>query len=243
MSAAAWRREWLHSEAGPIAEPRVWRGVETQYASATSVLVDSLDEHDRLEELLEASKPPRPAMAAPHKHFLLTTPFRYVPEHASRFRKPGHRGLWYGALELEAACAEVAYWRMRFISDSVGLEGRRVVSRHTFFAAAVAGRGIDLMQPPWKAFRGAWVSDDYAETQRLSSAAETAGLEVIRYASARAPGCTCMAALTPDALSEPRGGLDRTRQAWTATATRDRVMMVSAADRRLRFQWKLGAAA
>ena len=35
-------------------------------------------------------------MAAP-KHYLLSTPFRYRPVHASRFRKAGSLGLWYGA--------------------------------------------------------------------------------------------------------------------------------------------------
>lgn len=239
MTAPTWAPEWLQSEAGRITEPRVWRGVETQYASATTLLVDSHEEHDVLEQLLEASKPPLPPLRKAAKHFLLTTPFRYVPAHASRFREVGRHGLWYGATKLEAACAEVAWWRTRFIRDSVGLADEKIVTLHTFFAAYVAGRGLDLMAPPWDAFRAAWTrSDDYSATHRLANAAEVAGIEVIRYESARAPGHACVAVFTPDALREPRGGLDATRQKWVCTATQGHVMMMAEDDRQRRFEWR-----
>lgn len=238
----AWPAEWLQQQnTCRIAQPQVWRGVETQYASSTTLLVDSHAEHDLLERLIEDSKPPLPPMRSAGKHFLLTTPFRYVPLHDSRFRKAGQgrHGVWYGARELQAACAEVAYWRMRFISDSTGLADRRIVTRHTFFAAAVRGIGIDLMAPPWNALRSAWTNgSDYSQTHRLAAAAEAAGIEIIRYESVRAPGCTCFAVFTPDALSEPRGGLDATRQQWTCTATRGRVMMMAEADNSRRFEWE-----
>ena len=82
------------------------------------------------------------------------------------------------------------------------------------------------MAPPWNAFEAAWKhSDDYAETHRLSAAAEAAGIQLIRYESARAPGCACVAVFTPDALGEPRRGLDASRQQWTCTATRAHAMM------------------
>lgn len=242
--APTWAPEWLESEARRIAEPRVWRGVETQYASATTLLVDSHEEHDVLEQLLEASKPPlpllspRPPSRKPSLHFLLTTPFRYMPAHASRFREVGRHGFWYGATKLEAACAEVAYWRTRFIQDSVGLADEKIVTQHTFFAATVDGRGIDLMAPPWDAFRAAWThDDDYSATHRLANAAEAAGIELIRYESARAPGQPCVAVFTPDALREPRGGLDATRQKWVCTATQGHVMMMAEDDRQRRFEW------
>ena len=139
---------------------------------------------------------------------------------------------------LEAACAEVAYWRMRFILDSTGLVNEKIVTRHTFFAATVNGRGIDLMAPPWVSLRDAWTSGaDYSQTHRLSAAAEASGLEVIRYESVRAPGCACLAVLTPDALFEPPGGLDATRQAWTCAATRAHVMMTADLDRSCHFEW------
>lgn len=235
---APWPARRLQQKTCRIAQPQVWRGVETQYASSTTLLADSQAEHELLEQLIEGSKPP--LRDAKNKHFLLTTPFRYIPLHDSRFRKAGQgrHGLWYGAKELQAACAEVAYWRMRFIADSAGLADKRIVTHHTLFSAAVHGVGIDLMAPPWNAWRSAWTSgSDYSQTHRLAAAAEAVGVEVIRYESVRAPGCACFAVFTPDALSEPRGGLDATRQKWSCTATRDHVMMMAEADHSRRFEW------
>ena len=225
-AAAPWPAEWLQDTVHALSEPEVWRGVETQYASSSLQLVDSHAEHDVLEQLLEASKPPLPDDAPRGQHFLLSTPFRYTPGQGSRFRAAGSLGIWYGARELKAACAEVAYWRMRFILDSVGLLQRRITTHHTFFMAVVRGSGIDLTAPPWDAFASAWTSgSDYTATQRMAAAVQAAGIEVIQYASVRAPGCTCFAVFTPAALRQPRGGIDRTRQKWTCTATRERVLM------------------
>ena len=236
MTQASWAPDWIEASRARVTEPQVWRGVESQHASSTTLLVDGYDEHDALERLLEGSKPPLPAMQR-RKHYLLTTPFRYLPAQASHFRRAGRHGLWYGAKALKAACAEVAYWRMRFILDSVGLADKKIITRHTFFAAAVDGAGIDLMAPPWDRCRPAWISHDYAETHRLAEAAEVAAIEVIRYESVRAPGAACLAVLTPDALAEPSGGLDATRQPWVCTATREHAMMMSEQDRARRFEW------
>ena len=35
----------------------------------------------------------------------------------SRFRSAGAGGVWYGADSVHATCAEIAYWRFRFILD------------------------------------------------------------------------------------------------------------------------------
>lgn len=237
MTPATWQPAWLESTQCLVTQAQVWRGVESQYASATTLLVDGLDEHDVLEHLLEGSKP-APPPARGRKHYLLTTPFRYMPAHDSRFRQAGRHGLWYGAVALQVACAEVAHWRMRFIVDSAGLAERKIITHHTFFAASVSGQGIALMQPPWARLRINWVSDDYAHTLRLAQAAEASGVEVIQYESARAPGGVCVAVFTPDALSEPEGGLDATRQQWVCTATHDHVMMRSQAGAAQRFEWR-----
>lgn len=237
MTPATWQPDWLESTRQRVVQPQVWRGVESQYASATTLLVDGLAEHDVLERLLEDSKPAPPATRAPAKHYLLTTPFRYMPAHHSRFRQAARHGIWYGAVALPVACAEVAHWRMRFIADSAGLADRRIITHHTFFVAAVSGQGIALTQPPWVGARATWIGDDYAPTHHLAQAAEASGVEVIQYESARAPGGVCLAVFTPDALAEPAGGLDATRQQWVCTATRARVMMRSLADRAARFEW------
>lgn len=232
-----WDPTWLHTEAQTLRVLKAWRGVETQYASATSLLVDTLEEHDLLEALLEQSKPPLPPGHGRRQHFLLTAPFRYTPTQDSRFRRAGQLGIWYGALQLHAACAEVAWWRMRFVADSAGLQRRRVITHHTFFAAAVRGRGVDLTQAPWRIHRQIWMGDDYGATQVLADAVTGAGLELIQYESARAQGADCLAVFTPRALREPHGGLDATRQKWVCTATQDRAMMRSERHADLRFEW------
>ena len=75
----------------------VWRGVEAQHVVSTMRLVDTPDEQDLLETLLEGSKPAMPPTKQP-KHYLLTNPFRYSPAFASRsllqaWRLPSRPGM------------------------------------------------------------------------------------------------------------------------------------------------------
>ena len=65
-----------------------WRLVEAQHRVSTMKLVGDVDEQITLEELLDGSKPPVPAACA-HLHYLMFTPFRYVPRHDSRFARRG----------------------------------------------------------------------------------------------------------------------------------------------------------
>lgn len=238
MTADTWQPEWLHDATCQINEPQVWRGVETQHISSTMLLVDTADEQDLLEQMLEESKPPLPPQRGAHKHYLLTTPFRYTPQTPSRFRPAGRLGLWYGARQLRAACAEVAYWRMAFILDSAGLHAGKLTSRHTFFVARVNGLGINLTAPPWSAARAAWTNgQDYTQTHRLGHAATAAGMAVIQYESVRSPGDTNLAVLTPDALDEPAGGITASQQSWTCSASKDHVLMWSDPDPSQRLEW------
>ena len=206
-----------------------WRGVEAQHVISTMRLVDSVQEQEVLEQLLEHSKPALPAMRAP-KHYLLSTPFRYRPQHPSRFRPAGTLGLWYGAEQLYAACAEVAYWRYRFILDSAGLLDSELLTEHTFFQAQVTGAVVDLMHPPWVAARAAWThGSDYRSTQALADAARDKRVQWICYESVRAPGHRCAAVLDVEALEMVAQGT--TQQTWHCKATRNSVMMVHGSDR------------
>lgn len=228
MTEAVWSPDWLNNGAAPKAM-KAWRGVEAQHVVATMRLVDTPDEQETLESLLEGSKPPAPAMKAP-KHFLIFTPFRYRPTHPSRFRKGGTLGLWYGAEELFAACAEVAYWRHRFVLDSAGLVKGDVMTEHTFFQATIDGSAIDLMAPPWVAARAAWTSgSDYTHTQEVALAAAARGVQWISYESVRAPGYRCAAVLDVDALDIVANGT--TQQTWHCKANREAVMLVHGQDR------------
>jgi hypothetical protein len=212
----AWKATWFESGVQGKAA-LLWRGVEAQHVIATLKLTDSRAEHEVLEDLLEASKPPVPAEAQ-GQHYLLFTPFRYRSPHPSRFRRPTDPGVWYGAHELETACVEVAYWRWRFLMDSEGLRDEALYTEHTFFQARVRGRCADLTAAPWKSAARAWTQKtDYSACQDLGGEARKRNLAWIRYATVRAPEGRCGAVLRPDALSMPRGF---EQQTWDCRTTR-----------------------
>lgn len=208
----------------------LWRGVEAQHRVATIKLADDPAEQEVLEQLLESSKPPLPAEAA-GLHYLLATPFRYRSRHPSRFRAPGDPGLWYGAETLQTACAEVGYWRWRFVVDSEGLREREVVSEHTFFQARVDGLALDLTRAPWSRQRARWTHDrDYGPCQALARDARAAAIQWIRYESRRDPAGVCGAVLDPRCLSLPT---PLPQQSWVCKAGASRVLMQHDRDRLL----------
>mgnify|MGYP001275827799 CR=1 FL=1 len=153
----------------------LWRAVEAQHVVATMALVDTLEEQAQLERLIEESKPPLPA-GATGLHYLLFTPFRYPPPGSgSRFRRPGDPGVFYGAEAVRTACAEVGYWRWRFLRDSPGLE-RIDPKPQTVFRAAVASPAIDLRKPPYLRRRRQWTDpNDYQACQALAARVDAAG--------------------------------------------------------------------
>lgn len=228
-----WDEVWFEGSGQELAL-LAWRGVEAQHVVSTMRLVDTPDEQDLLERLLELSKPALPPTHRP-KHYLLTTPFRYSPAHASRFRPAHAKGQWYGAQTIETACAEVAYWRYRFILDSAGLANEALLTEHTFFQGAIAGLAIDLTAPPWDESRSVWTrGDDYAGTHAVAAEAQRRGVQWLVYESVRAPGQRCAVVFDPDCLSEPPAGLDATMQTWHCKATGTSVMFTRG---RQRFSW------
>jgi hypothetical protein len=224
MTDPVWSNAWFGNGGVGKRSMHAWRGVEAQHVVSTMRLVDTAAEQEALENLLESSKPAAPPTKAP-KHYLLFTPFRYRPKHDSRFRPAGSLGIWYGAEKLYAACAEVAYWRHRFILDSAGLLEEELLTEHTFFEAKVQGTAIDLMKPPWVKARSRWTdSSDYSATQSLANEARERGVQWIRYESARAPGYRCAAVLDVEALDMIAQGT--TQQTWHCKASRHSVMFV-----------------
>lgn len=203
MSPITWTPTALASEASPWTG-LAWRLVEAQHAASTTKLVDGAREQVLLEQMLEAAKP-RPAASAQRLHYLLAMPFRYPPlPRGSRFRAPGEPGVFYGAGHLHTACAELGYWRWRFLLDCPELQRIGPVAQ-TAFRVRLRGRGLDLRQPPLVRDRASWTApDDYAATQELARAARAADINVIVYESVRDPEHrACMAALSPAAFAEP----------------------------------------
>jgi hypothetical protein len=195
--------------------------VEAQHRVSTLRLVDTLREQAQLEQLLETSKPAMPATAAP-RHYLVVTPFRYPSLHAggSRFRSATDAGVFYGADQRRTACAELGYWRWRFLQDSPALP-RLESLPHTLFQAEVMAHAIDLTAEPFARDAALWTAaNDYSACQALGTTARAANIEAIRYQSVRDPEAgLCTAVLTPDAFT----ATTLVEQTWRLAVTRERI--------------------
>lgn len=196
--------------------------VELQSRSSTRVLVDSLDDHALLEQLLEESKPKAPE-GADRLHYLLWTPFRYPPlEHGSRFGTRSEGGLWYGSETLVTAFAEFAYYQLYFLEGPVEPLGPLTRRLSTFQAQLRTERGVDLTRAPFAAFRATLSSPSrYSDSQALGTAMRADGVQACRYHSARdRRGGTNLVAFTPRAFAKRKPG---PLQTWNCFATRDSV--------------------
>ena len=102
-----------------------WRIVEGQHVVSTRKLVDSSEEQEILEELIEQGKPPLrhvPDLAG--LHYLLFTPFRYPPlRHGSRFGTHDEPSVWYGSTRVRSiVIAGSAYPTHRMAESTPGTE-------------------------------------------------------------------------------------------------------------------------
>jgi hypothetical protein len=201
---ATWTPSALTAEARRIAG-RCWRVVEAQHVVSTMKIVDTLAEQARLEELLEHSKPAVPPECR-HLHYLLFTPFRYGAPYprGSRFRRAGLTpGVFYASQTVPTAVAEMAFYRLLFFADSPATPWPVNAIEHTVFQTRFrTSRGLDLIAAPFDRDRARWTHrTDYSACQQLADDARTAGVDVIRYASARDPGGVNLALLTCAAFS------------------------------------------
>lgn len=222
-----WGEGWFRDTGRHMEMLAAWRGILTEYFTASLKLVDDADELQVLEEMLESHTPTLHSNQE-DKHAQVLAPFNFRPKHASRFRAAERSGFWYGASTLEASQSEVAYWRMVFIRDSVGLLKEEVVTDHSFFQIDVSGRGIDLMSPPWSEHRDIWRHpNDYKATQALAEAAEANHIEWMQYESVRAPHAALSVVFTPNALHGSTQQVNASLEEWTCKTNRDRVVFVN----------------
>ena len=218
MSSSTWTQRAVESEA-LRARRRLWRAVEAQHIASTLRLVANAGEQLVLERLLDRSKPPLPPDTS-GLHYVLATPFRYSSPVGSRFRSPSDTGIWYGAEAQRTACAELGYWRWRFLIDSDALDVLGP-SPQTVFRAGIDGRWVDLWQAPFKRARPQWTDPvDYGPTQEFARVARLANIDAIRYESVRDPEHgAAVAVLRP--CFRPRRPLEQ--HTWFLTVRRERV--------------------
>jgi hypothetical protein len=190
-----------------------WRLVKAQHHVSTLKLVDSVDEQELLEELIEATKPPVPPECR-DLHYLLSTPFRYgaVYTTGSRFRRAGlTEGVFYASEKPETAVAEMAFYRLLFFAESPNTPWPINPAEYTAFSAKYATKkAIDLTRGKYRGVIALWMHpSDYTHCQAFADTARTAKVEVIRYASVRDIGrginlalLTCRVFTKPDPLDQ-----------------------------------------
>lgn len=221
MSSTTWTPTAVSSELRRRTGP-LWRVVESQRFASTMKLVDGVAEQAVLEDLVEEAKPIKPAGAKP-LHYLLATPFRYPPSpHGSRFRGAADPGVFYGAEAVRTACAEVGYWRWRFLADAPQLARIDPVGM-TAFRVQVETRAVDLRKPPFDRDAAVWTHRrDYAGTQAFGRVARAAEAGAIVYRSVRdSEDGTCVALLTPAAFARRQPDADT--QEWSLAVRTDGV--------------------
>jgi RES domain len=219
MSSSIWTRCAATFERIVYDRP-AWRVVEAQHQVSTRKLVDSDAEQLLLEQLIDSAKPPD--LTHGHLHYLLFTPFRYPPlRYGSRFARRTVPSLWYGSESLVSAFAEVAYYRFVFREGTRALLGTIETELTAFQVDVYTEGGGDLTAPPFDAFRAVIASPvTYDETQALGDDLREAGVEVLRYPSARDPeGGSNVGIFVPSVFRSP----PRALESWHCSAGAERV--------------------
>ncbi len=189
--------------------------VEGQHLVSTMALVDSLEEQQLLEDILERSKPPVPPECQ-HLHYLMAAPFRYgLYPVDSRFRRRGLTpGVFYASEAAITAAAETVWSRLRFFAAAEGAVLPKGAAEFTAFSVGVdVEAAVDLMAGPLSAQAVKWSDpDDYTACLELADRARKAGAGLIRYGSVRHPeGLANVAVLDCAAFA---GAAPEERQTW-----------------------------
>lgn len=199
-----------------------WRMVEAQYISSSRDLVDSREEHDLLEELLENSKP----RIADSKHYLIFSPFRYPPlKYGSRFGNTYEQSLWYGSIKLQTALAEIAFYRLTFFSDTSADLEYIEIPMTAFKAYIQTKNGIDLTTSHFKKYQDKISNKtSYVDSQRLGTDMREANIEAFIFTSARDKMLgKNVAAFTPDVFKMKYNQYITDMQNWRCIASQNTI--------------------
>ena len=182
-----------------------WRVVETQEIAATQAITRSAAEQSRLEELLDASKPPVPA-DCDGLSYLLYTPFRYPPlAHGSRFGGRFERGIFYASLVPSAAFAECALylWLFQQGPREMGPLASIRDQRTAFSARLKSARAMDTTRETFARVQRK-ISDpaSWDFSQKLGSALRAANSGFCLYASPRLNDAVNVAVFDPKSFAE-----------------------------------------
>jgi len=218
------------------ARPQALRGyriVENQEYSATYALVDTKEEHDLLERMIEQSKPPKPA-DCPIDDYLLFTPFRYPPlREATRFGKSTERSPFYGSETLDAAFAEKACRIEKFDGDTGAIFPNRNITFTSFRFAANAGSCLDLLAAPFDAHsEKIHHPTSYKDTHDLSAHMRRYNVQACIFRSVRDVSAKNCAILDPAVFTEK----SRERTQWTCLIGKQDISFFTQPNHRKTFK-------
>ncbi len=222
MSPSIWTQCAERFELVRLAGP-AWRAVESQHVTSTRKLVDSDDEQQVLESLIDTAKPPwPPGRRFVGLHYLLATPFRHPPlRYGSRFGTRRERGIFYCAETQATVLAEKAYYVLLFL-DGTEADITPLTRPLTLFQARISTKkGLDLIAAPFDAFVDEISSPStYRASQPLGAAMREAGVTAFRFQSARDPGRGANLGLFEPVFTAKKPSK---AEQWICTATRARV--------------------
>jgi len=180
------------------------RLVESQEEIATLGYVDSFEELEILEQMLEDTKPPYPTSSEPYD-YLLKTPFRYPPlKWGSRFGPTNKPSIFYGGLTLKSTLAESAYYRFVFLlSMPPNASLKPMTTEHTLFQVSYATEhGVKLQQPPFMQHQSELTHPiQYTGCQELGDKMRSQGVLGFEYPSARHLNGLCVGLFEITALT------------------------------------------
>ncbi len=200
-----------------------WRAVESQHVTSTRKLVDSDDEQQVLEALVDSAKPPWPAgRRFVGLHYLLATPFRHPPlRYGSRFGTRRERGIFYCAETQGAVFAEKAYYVLLFL-EGTAADIEPLTRPLTVFQVRIStGKGADLTRAPFDQYEERISSPvTYRDSQPLGASMRESGVTAFRFTSARDPERGANVGLFEPVFSQKK---PLRPEQWVCTATRARV--------------------
>ena len=170
-------------------QAEVFRVAESQQKVATNTLVDTLQEQQMLEEMLERVKP-KIQKDCEQYDYLIHTPFRYPPlKHGSRFSKKIEPSIFYASKNIEAAFAELAYYRFVYYDGMLTApKKKQKVTQHTSFSVRVRTQyGVKLDVLPFEQYKHQISNPaSYHVSQKLGHDMRDQDVEIFSYFSARA---------------------------------------------------------
>jgi hypothetical protein len=222
MSQSIWTQCAERFEPQRIAGP-AWRAVESQHVTSTRKLVDSDDEQQVLEALIDDAKPPWPlGRRFVGLHYLLATPFRHPPlRYGSRFGTRRERGIFYCAEGQATVFAEKAYYVLLFLEGTEAKIEPLTRPLTVFQVRISTKKGADLTAAPFDAYVDRISSpSSYADSQPLGAEMREAGVAAFRFVSARDPERGANLGLIDPVFSTKK---PVNAEQWICTATRVRV--------------------